>query len=303
MIGEAAALAAAACWAVGSHLFGRVGRAGEVPPGALNLAKCVTATAMFAATGLAVLGRAHPVVPSASLPWLLVSGVIGLALGDSAYFAAMATIGVRRALLLLSTAPVFAAIGGAVFLHEPIGLRELASIAAVMIGVAVVVNEQSGPLPHGLAVTPRATAIGLLYGLGAGLGQAAGSLLTRTAMGLGASSFDTALLRLCAGVVAMLAIAALTGRAKPWARTLARPRLLAAIAASAFVGTYLGMWLSQVAIGRSSSTAVASTLLATSPIFALPLGRWLEKERVTARALGGTALAVAGLCALTLGKT
>jgi drug/metabolite transporter (DMT)-like permease len=301
MIGEAAALAAAACWAVGSHLFGRVAR--DVPPGALNLAKCFTATAFFAATGVVTLGRAHPVVPPAALPWLLVSGVIGLALGDSAYFAAMATIGVRRALLLLSTAPVFAAIGGAIFLHEPLGLRELAAVATVMLGVVVVVNEQGGPLPRGLAVTPRATGLGVFWGLCAGLGQAAGSLLTRTAMGLGASSFDTALLRLCAGVVAMLVIAAASRRVTPWARALARPRLLAAIAGSAFVGTYLGMWLSQVAIGRASSTAIAATLLATSPIFALPLGRWLEKERVTIRALGGTALAVAGLCALTLGKT
>lgn len=303
MIGEAAALAAAACWAVGSHLFGRIGRVGEVPPGALNLAKCLSATAMFAATGVVVLGRAHPVVPTPSLPWLLVSGVVGLALGDSAYFAAMATIGVRRALLLLSTAPVFAALGGAVFLHESLGLRELAATAAVLLGVMVVVNEQTGPLPDGLAINPRTTALGVLYGLGAGLGQAAGSLMTRAAMSLGASAFDTALLRLCAGVAAMLALAAVTGRARPWARTLARPKLVAAIAGSAFVGTYLGMGLSQVAIGRASSTAVAATLLATSPIFALPLGHWLENERVTARALGGTALAVAGLCALTLGKT
>jgi drug/metabolite transporter (DMT)-like permease len=78
--------------------------------------------------------------------------------------------------------------------------------------------------------------------------------------------------------------------------------LLAAVGGSAFVGTYVGMWLSQVAIGRASSTAVAATLLATSPIFALPIGRWLEAERITARALGGTVLAVAGLAALTLGK-
>lgn len=301
MTGEAAALAAALCWAVGSHLFGRIGKGGEVPAGALNLGKCATALAMFTATGLVTSGQAVPAVPSRALPWLVASGVTGLALGDSAYFGAMATIGVRRALLLLSTAPVFAAIGGAIFLGESLRARDLGAIAAVMIGVAVVVNEQ-GTRSSGLAVAPRVTAVGVLYGLGAGLGQAAGSLMTRFAMAGGTSALDAAIIRLLAGVVAMLALAAAAGALVPWTRTLARPRLLAAVGGSAFVGTYVGMWLSQVAIGRASSTAVAATLLATSPIFALPIGRWLEAERITARALGGTVLAVAGLAALTLGK-
>lgn len=301
MIGEAAALGAALCWAVGSHLFSRIGRVGEVPPGALNLGKCVTALAMFAATAIAVSGPVLPVLPQGTLGWLVVSGVLGLAIGDSSYFTSMALIGVRRALLLLSTAPVFAAVGGAIFLHESLGAREIVAIAAVLVGVAVVVNEQD--TRPGLAITPRATAIGVLSGLGAGIGQAGGSLTSRVAMSAGVGSLDTASVRLVAGVVAMLLTAAATKRLAPWGRTLARPRLLGAIAGSAFVGTYGGMWLSQVAIGRASSTAVAATLLATSPIFALPLGRWLEAERITARALGGTALAIAGLAGLTLGKS
>lgn len=302
MQGEAAALAAALCWAVGSHLFGRIGKGGEVPPGALNLGKCSTALVMFAATGLAASGRPIPAVSSPALQWLVLSGVVGLALGDSAYFGAMAMLGVRRALLLLSTAPAFAAVGGAIFLGEALRVRDLAAIAAVMIGVAVVVNEQSAR-SSGLALTPRATAIGVLYGLGSGLGQAAGSLMTRHAMAGGTSALDAAIVRLLAGVVAMLTLATATGALVPWTRTLARPRLLGAIGGSAFVGTYVGIWLSQVAIGRASSTAVASTLLATSPIFALPIGRWFESERITARALGGTVLAVTGLAALTLGKS
>jgi drug/metabolite transporter (DMT)-like permease len=298
MLGEASALGAALCWAVGSHLFSRIGRAGEVPPGALNLGKCVTAAAMFAGTAVALSGRLVPSIPGGTLPWLLGSGVVGLALGDSAYFAALATLGVRRALLMLSTAPVFAALGGALFLGESLSSRDIGAVAAVMVGVVVVVNEQT----EGRADGPKIGAAGVLFGLGAGLGQAVGSLMTRVAMNAGTSSLDTALVRLLAGVAAMILVAGLTGRLAPWSRTLARPRLLGAIAGSAFVGTFVGMWLSQVAIGRSRSTAIAATLLATSPIFALPLGHWLAAERITARAVGGTLLAVAGLAGLTLGK-
>jgi hypothetical protein len=127
--------------------------------------------------------------------------------------------------------------------------------------------------------------------------------MSRFAMASGVGALDTALVRLFAGVTAMVVLAGAGGRLVPWARAIGRPRLAGAIAGAAFIGTYGGIWLAQIAIGRARSTAVAATLLATSPIFALPLGRWLDRERVSARALGGTVLAVAGLGALTLGKS
>jgi drug/metabolite transporter (DMT)-like permease len=301
MIGEVSALAAAMCWAVGSHLFGRIGRG--VPPGALNLGKCAAGAALFGVASAALGGRPVPTMPAASAGWLAASGVIGLALGDSAYFGAMANLGVRRALLMLSLAPVFAAVGGALFLGEALGLREAAAIAAVLGGVVVVVNEQDAPADEGLPAAAPATAFGVLCGLGAALGQATGSLISRGVMASGVSPLDTALVRVPAGLVGMLVLAAAFGRLGPWVRVLARPRLMSSIAGAAFIGTFCGIWLSQIAIGRASSTAVATTLLATSPIFALPLGRWLNAERITLRATLGTSLAVAGLAGLTLGKS
>jgi drug/metabolite transporter (DMT)-like permease len=301
MIGEAAALGAALCWAIGSHLWGRIARSADVAPGALNLGKCAAGALVFAATGLVVGGRAFPDLPARPTAWLALSGVLGLTLGDGAYFGAMSILGVRRALLLLSTAPVFTAMGGALWLGEPPRPFEVAAIAAVLAGVGVVVREQ----PEGQKIgAARGTAIlGVLLGIGSGVGQAAGSLVSRAAMDGGVSPLDTALVRVPAALAGIVILAGATGRLVPWTRSLARPRLLAAIAGAAFVGTYLGIWLAQLAIGRASSTAVASTLLATSPIFALPLGRWLNAERITPRALGGTVLACAGLAGLTLGKS
>lgn len=303
MIGELAALGASCCWAVGSHLFGRIGRSGEVPPGAMNLGKCVAALGFFLATALVLGAASGHVVPLASpraAGWLIASGFVGLALGDSAYFQAIVTIGVRRSLLLLSTAPVFAAIGGALWLGEQLGAREWAAILAVMIGVGLVVEERDA----GSADRPpqTLTAAGVLFGVAAGLGQATGSLMSRAAMAEGVTALDAALVRLAAGVVGILIIAALSRRLIGYARALRRPRVMSAVAGSAAVGTYLGIWLSQFAIGRASSTAIASTLLATSPIFALPLGKWLNADRITPRALGGTLVACTGLVLLTVGR-
>ncbi len=303
MIGELAALSASCCWAVGSHLFGRIGRSGEVPPGAMNFGKCVAALGLFVATALvvgAIGGHVVPVASPRATGWLLASGFVGLALGDGAYFQAIVTIGVRRALLLLSTAPVFAAIGGALFLHEQLGAREWAAILMVMIGVGLVVYERDTVVadraPH------RLTLAGVLFGAAAGLGQAAGSLMSRAAMAEGVTALDAALVRLPAGVMGILIIAALSRRLVGYTRSLRRPGVMAAVAGSAAIGTYLGIWLSQFAIGHAQSTAVASTLLATSPIFALPLGKWLNADRITPRALAGTLVACGGLVLLTIAR-
>ncbi len=301
MIGELAALSASCCWAVGSHLFGRIGRSGEVPPGAMNLGKCLAALGFFAVTAL-VTGAVGGHVPAASpraIGWLVASGFVGLALGDGAYFQAIVAIGVRRGLLLLSTAPVFAAIGGALCLGEQLGAREWAAILTVMIGVGLVVYERDVGTPD--RAPQRLTLAGVLFGAAAGLGQAAGSLMSRAAMAEeGVTALDAALVRLPAGVLGILILAGLSRRLVGYTRALRRPGVMGAVAGSAAIGTYLGVWLSQFAIGHASSTAVASTLLATSPIFALPLGKWLNADRITPRALGGTLVACAGLVLLTI---
>ena len=302
MLGEAAALAASATWAVGSHLFSRIGKVKGATPTAMNLGKCATGTLCFALASLLLLHRVVPALTREQYVALLASGFVGLALGDGCYFGALVTLGVRRAILLLSTAPVWTAIGGAIFLDEKLSVKDSVAILAVMLGVAIVVYEQA-PVTEGdtkKSVSVSTTVKGVLFGVGAGLGQAGGSLLSRRAMVEGVSALDAALVRLPGGFVGIAIMALLAGKLPTYVRTLSRPRLMAAIAGSAFVGTFCGIWLAQYAIGHATSTAVATTLLATSPVFALPLGRWLDHERIGPRALFGTALAVAGLTVLTL---
>jgi drug/metabolite transporter (DMT)-like permease len=296
VLGEVAALSASFCWAVGSYLYGRIGQRGDVPAGAMNLGKCFTGTAMFALTGLLLTGRLIPPMSGQAVAWLSVSGVVGLALGDGAYFQAILSIGVRRAMLLLSMAPVFAAVGDALWLGEPPGLRDAAAILAVLAGVGVVIHERA-PGEEGR----RLSVAGVLFGLGSAVGQAVGSLMSRVGMEGGVSALDASLIRLPAGVVGIVLLTVVAGQVGSSMRPLRKPRVFGAIAGSAAIGSYGGIWLSQYAIGHASSTAVATTLLSTSPIFALPLGRWLNAEPITARALGGTLLACVGLTLLTVG--
>jgi drug/metabolite transporter (DMT)-like permease len=102
------------------------------------------------------------------------------------------------------------------------------------------------------------------------------------------------------GAVALVASALLFGRARQWSREIADDLAWAKIAAASIIGTFAGIWMAQIALARSASTGVATTLLATSPIFALPLAHFAGHERVRARGVVATIVAVTGVALLTL---
>lgn len=54
-------------------------------------------------------------------------------------------------------------------------------------------------------------------------------------------------------------------------------------------------------LAKSASVGVAATLLATSPVFALPIAHAMRLERATPRAVLGALLGVAGVGIMSLG--
>ncbi len=232
-IGALAALSAAAMWAVGSTLFSRIGR--DVSPFTMNLGKCLSAGGLLGLTYL-VLHGPHVSSGSAALAWLAASAIVGLTIGDTAYFHAIVRLGVPRAILLLSSAPVFAAIGAAVFMDEPLGARSAAGIGVTLAGIALTVSGSAGPKPSSSEPTlangaPSTSASegarvvpGMLFGLVAGLGQAAGSLLSKHAMREGLDPLFVASGRLLIGGGALVLVSALTRRATMVVRELTTQR-------------------------------------------------------------------------------
>ena len=60
------------------------------------------------------------------------------------------------------------------------------------------------------------------------------------------------------------------------------------------MGTWLGIWLSQVAF-KESPVGIAQTLLSTSPLFAIPLVRIIEGHKASGLAIAGTMVAIVGI--------
>jgi drug/metabolite transporter (DMT)-like permease len=300
LMGELAALGGAFLWAVASVIYTRVGRA--VGPAEMNLLKNVVALAMLGLT-LLFVGQALPDAAGPAVALLLLSGVVGIGLGDTAYFETLNAVGPRRALLLETLAPPLAALLALVFLGERLHPGAWLGIAVTVVGVTWVITERapqagSGTAREAAAVAGGRLRRGLLFGLLAALAQAGGAVLSRAAfLEADVSSLWSAFLRLAAGAVVLGPWLALTRcRVGGWLRQPGAAALGGRLLAAITLGTYLALWLQQVSL-KLTLAGVAQTLFATSPLFVLPFAAW-QGERISLRAALGAGLALGGVALL-----
>jgi drug/metabolite transporter (DMT)-like permease len=286
--GELAALGAAFLWALSAVVYAQLGQ--KIPPIALNLSKGVIAIVLIAFT-LIVQGNYLPTGMNAvAMGLLLLSGILGIGLGDTFYFEALNHLGARRTLLMEALAPPLAALIALIFLQEALSLGAWTGIFLTVLGVTWVVSERV-PGTEGQAVNLlRGTSFALL----SALGQASGAVLSRAA--LADTTIDplwSTFLRIIGGVLVLLLWMPLKQRLRVEFQRLQFKRLLGIIAVTAFFSTYLGIWLQQTAF-KYTATGIAQALLATSPLFVLPIAIVMG-ERVTPRAFLGALVALGGI--------
>ena len=293
MAGELAALTAAFLWALATVMFGRLGKA--LPPLVLNLAKGAIALILLALT-LVLVGQSRAGLDRQAVGLLALSGVVGIGLGDTAYFAAINRLGPRRALLLETLAPPLAALLALFFLQEALGPRAWLGMALTLAGVVWVIAER---VP-GATGQVKPDSRGIIYGVLAALGQATGAVMSRAVLAdTEVAPMWSSLLRLGGGVIVILAILRYQGPIAGPLRPLRSPRLLAGVALAAVLGTYLAIYLQQTAL-KYAATGVAQALTSTSPLFVLPLAAALG-ERVSPRAVAGAVVALVGVGVLVNG--
>lgn len=232
-----------------------------------------------------------------ALALLALSGVIGILLGDTLNFAAVGRIGPRRAGAIFALNAPMAAILGWALLGETLEPLAILGIAVTAGGVALAILGRPRSDAHRLEALTGTLPLGILLGLGAALGQAAGSLIARPLMVGGMDPYLASLARVGASGVAM-ALVAMTPLGPPSPRTFS-PKVLILTAATAVVGLLIGMTLFLFAL-QGSQTGIVATLSATSPVIILPL-LWLRtRQRPTLLSWCGAAVAVVGLALIFL---
>jgi len=289
--GAAAALSGAILWAFSAILFEDISL--KISAARINLYKGLIAVVLLTATSL-VLGETIPAVTNREMIVLVISGVIGIALGDTAYFQAVQKIGARRALTLFTLAPPMAALIALVFLGERLDLMTWLGILLTAGGVMWVVTENTQG-DEKVQIREGDLVPGILFGAFAALCQASGVVMTRSVLtNTALTTLQSTIVRLAPALVALLIIIRLSGnKTEKLSAIKENKRLLRLVFVSSFIGAYICLWLQQIAI-ENAPAGIAQTLLSTSPVFILPMMA-LRGEKVSPRAIAGAIVAIFGI--------
>jgi drug/metabolite transporter (DMT)-like permease len=286
LVGMAAALGSAAAWAIGSILFKRLGE--QLSPVAMTLAKGLASVLLL---GFVMVFTGF--TPWVGKTWLLLiaSGIVGIAIGDTFFFAALRRLSPHTLVILLMSGQVLTALLAVWLLGESLTPLKWGGIALVVLGIGIVIWEKS---------QDRSSWQGIVLGLLAVACMSGSILLAKLALNETATVQETiqaTALRMAAGTIGIGLFGWSTGGLSRWTEPFRDRQLLGRFLLAVMVVTFGGFWLSLVAI-RYVEVSIASTLNATEPLFILPLSAIFLGERITRQALLGTAIAIAGIVPL-----
>ncbi|WP_028952135.1 DMT family transporter [Synechococcus sp. CC9616] len=283
MTGVLAALGAALAWTSASALWRSLSHVGSALQ--LNCLKNSLATMLFLPILLTLPWSEFPIESLL----LLASGVIGIALGDSFYLAALRRLGTRRTLTVEAIGPVLASIGTVSLARESLTLQ--AWIGAALVSTAVLLIAW----PNGSDDYSSFNRDGLLCSLMAVICGLSGAFLARQVLvGGDLSALQSAAIRLLGGALALLPFSARAWRKLPNQSAAINGRLMIATV----LGTNLGIGLQQV-VFQQLPVGPGVTLMSTAPVMALVAARF-EGDPLQPRGIGAALLAVAGVAFTSL---
>ncbi len=298
LVGEAAALGAAVIWAGSTCVYRKHGAG--ISAYLLNLFKNAVALACL---GVSVVAMRSTFPDDPRVVWLLVlSGVVGIAIGDTAFFGALSRLGAQATSTTQCLAIPFALVIAMVLLDETPSAWQLVGIGVTLLSVAGVVARRRGPQPW-VEARGRVLVEGLVFAVVSAFAQAAGIVLQRDALQQ-SEVLPGTLLRFAPAVVILAAIGA-SRRARSRHRRRDRPpadpsrgpelrRRVLALATASFFGTFIGVVLLSVAT-KYAKAGVVAALSSTYPVWIIPVAVVFLKERADTWSVSFTLLAVAGV--------
>ena len=302
-LGEIISLLVAVSWTVTALFADRVShRLGSMTANVLRLTMAIF---FLAALLWLSVGHPYPVYADGKAwLWLGASALVGYVFGDWCLFSCYIHIGARFGQLLMTLAPPFAAIAGWAMLGETLSWRAMLAMAVTLCGIAisVLVRGQKHSIELGLPLK------GILLGIGAGLGQGVGLVLSKIGLThyldvLPADAparmeqmlpFASTMIRAVVGSCGFLILMALH-------KDLPRLRLAIhdrkgmgyALIVTIF-GPVLGVSMSLMAV-RYTDAGIASTLMALSPVLILIPYALIYKQRIRFKEILGLAVTMLGV--------
>ncbi len=224
---------------------------------------------------------------------ILLSGIIGVFLGDTLLFIALQKIGPRRNNILFSLAAPFTVILNIVFLNELMSTINLVGCIIVFFGVVVAIAYgNSKDKDHRWEIVEGNIYSGIFLGVVAALCQAIGLIMMKPILSMGADPIASASLRTAISFIFLSFTFFLNLNIFNQKGSLTI-KIIAQSIISGFLGMALGMSLLLIALQKADAGIVA-TLSSTSPIMILLLIWLITKKMPTMGAWIGTILAIIG---------
>lgn len=295
LIGETAAFATAICWSISAIAFSISGK--QIGSQSVNRIRVLVAFLLLIIVNWIFYKQPIPLsAESDRWFWLLLSGFIGLAVGDAFLFKTYQFLGARMGLLFLSLAPVFSALFAWWFMGETLSLLQFAGMLLTLVGIGWVVIARQNDIDKN--EDPKDKRLGVLFGVLAAIGQAVGLILSRQGMGGNFSPISGTLIRMIAAVLALWSLAFLQKKAIPTLVTAYKNKTATSwITIGSVFGPVIGVSLSLLAI-QHAKIGVVSTIIALPPVLILPVSYFVFKERFGWQAIAGTLLSIAGVAIL-----
>lgn len=329
LLGEVLSICTAISFTTGA-LFAEVAskRIGSLP---LNVTRMVMSVVLLGGTIFLMMGTPYPrYADSSTWLWLMLSGMIGYVIGDFCLFKGYIIIGARFGQLLQTLSAPTAAITAWILLGESMRPMALIGMVVVIIGISLSVLAKDDGSSSTSTQADKTNKIklkfplkGIIYGSLAGIGQGVGLVISKIGLThyneavaahglLQSDTIPGAILPIPLSISIPFAgtmIRAFIGLAgfsialllfsKHGARQLNdawhdRTSMYCALASTIF-GPFVGVSLSLMAT-LYTSTGIAQTLMALSPILIIAPSYWLFRQRVTVKEVIGACISVTGAC-------
>ena len=289
-LGEIAGVLTAICWTASALTFSlATRRAGSL---AVNITRLVFALGMFLIWSKISRGIWTPSDASPEAwKWLSVSGLIGFVAGDYCLFKSYSYQSAKLSMLIMSLAPPVATLAGAVILHEKLTMLNGLGMILVLSGIAIVILKQPDSDTNKSRLNYPVK--GLLLALGGAIGQGVGAVFSKLGMG-GYDPFASSQIRTFTGILGFIIIITLSREWRPVSFALKNNKAMIPLIIGSFFGPFLGVSLSLLAF-QNTSVGIASTLIATVPVFILIPSAVIFHEKLNWKEVAGAFLAVGGM--------
>jgi len=271
-IGESCALISAFLWAIVAVYYKKLGEI--LFPQGMNIGKGTVALLCFGF--LCILDNTR--VSVNGFIWLMLSGILGIGLGDTYFFRALSKLGPRVSVLSTILIPVLTVILSAFILGERVSVLKITGFLITLGGVVYVMAEKmyarGRPISLRKGLSDAAISIGCC---------SCAIVFSKIALvSSGVSVYKAVFIRQVGGLVVLIVWGLTHKKLRVWIYPIVRDfhAVGKELCYTAFLGAFLGTLFSLYAL-QYTSASIATMLNSTSPLFIVGITFLFYKERVT----------------------